>query len=295
MNASNNINGIGAVKRTDVYTLRSASLLAAQEALVRWLVTELNDFDNLYYEICNEPYFGGVTMEWQNRIAATIVKTEKSFKHRHLIAQNVANKSQRIVKPNPHVSVFNFHYAEPLAAGENYRLNKALGDDETGFKGDPPGPYRMEAWEFMLAGGAVISNLDYSFTCGKEDGTANPKAPGSRGPQIRKQLEVLKDFMNRLNFIRMKPDAHSIKRIVGAKATARALVEPGRTYAIYIRGEGPVTLTLAMTPGRYGVQWIDPQTGNDTAATKIQAGTSNTSLESPAFKEDIALLVRRLR
>ena len=36
-----------------------------QEAFVRKVVTELNGFDNLYYEICNEPYFGGVTLEWQ--------------------------------------------------------------------------------------------------------------------------------------------------------------------------------------------------------------------------------------
>ena len=33
------------------------------------LVTELNEFDNLYFEVCNEPYFGGVTDDWQRRIA----------------------------------------------------------------------------------------------------------------------------------------------------------------------------------------------------------------------------------
>ena len=34
---------------------------------MRKVVDELKDFDNLYYEIANEPYFGGVTMEWQRR------------------------------------------------------------------------------------------------------------------------------------------------------------------------------------------------------------------------------------
>ena len=44
-------------------------MVAVHESLVRKLVTELHRFDNLYYEICNEPYFGGVTLDWQRRIA----------------------------------------------------------------------------------------------------------------------------------------------------------------------------------------------------------------------------------
>src|SRR5262249_11930539 len=56
MNAINNVNGIGALARTNVYTLdKNGGLLAVQDKLVRKLVTELKAFDNLYYEICNEP------------------------------------------------------------------------------------------------------------------------------------------------------------------------------------------------------------------------------------------------
>ena len=55
-----------------------ALLQAAQEALTRKLVTELNAFDNLFFEICNEPYFGGVTMAWQHRIADVIAETERA-------------------------------------------------------------------------------------------------------------------------------------------------------------------------------------------------------------------------
>ena len=35
-------------------------MVARHEAFVRKVVGELKEFDNLYYEICNEPYFGGV-------------------------------------------------------------------------------------------------------------------------------------------------------------------------------------------------------------------------------------------
>src|SRR6266496_3101143 len=79
-NAINNVNGIGNVARTNIYTLnRNGGLLAVQDAMVRRIVTELIGFDNVYYEICNEPYFGGVTMEWQHHIAEVIVETEKGL------------------------------------------------------------------------------------------------------------------------------------------------------------------------------------------------------------------------
>ncbi len=63
-------------------------------------------------------------------------------------------------------------YLDALAQdGLNYSLNKVIGDHETGFKGTNDLPYRVEAWEFMLAGGGLYNHLDYSFTVGDEDGT----------------------------------------------------------------------------------------------------------------------------
>ncbi len=55
---------------------------------------ELRGFDNLYYEVCNEPYFGGVTMAWQHRIVDTIVRAERDFPARHLISMNIALSSR---------------------------------------------------------------------------------------------------------------------------------------------------------------------------------------------------------
>src|SRR5262249_8314811 len=52
MKASNNINGIGKVGKHQVYTTdKESALLAVQEAMTRKIVTELNGFDNLYYEV----------------------------------------------------------------------------------------------------------------------------------------------------------------------------------------------------------------------------------------------------
>jgi hypothetical protein len=74
-------------------------------------VEELRSFDNLYFEICNEPYFGGVTETWQRRILDAIVEAESTLpqSERHLISVNVANGRKKVEAPHPAVSIFNFH------------------------------------------------------------------------------------------------------------------------------------------------------------------------------------------
>ena len=137
MNSKNNINGVGDIGRNEVYTLdKNGGLLAVQEKMVKKIVNELKGFDNIIYEICNEPYFGGVTLDWQQHIASVISGAESNFLAKHLISQNIANGHSKIENPFSEVSVFNFHYAmPPVAVALNYGLNKVIGDNETGFRG----------------------------------------------------------------------------------------------------------------------------------------------------------------
>lgn len=290
MNSANNVNGIGSVNRTNVYTLdKHGGLLGVQEALVRKLVTELKDCDNLMWEICNEPYFGGVTMEWQHRIADVIVDAEKNFKRKHLITQNIANGKKKIENPHPAISVFNFHYASPPdAVAMNYGLNKVIGDNETGFKGTGDAHYRMEAWEFILAGGALYNNLDYSFAVGHEDGTYQypPKQPGGGNPVFRQQMKTLKDFIHSFDFVRMKPDKSFIKSGIPEKARVQALAESGKQYAAYLKGDGIGAITLNLPKGRYRTEWIDVLSGESIAPAAINhTGGPMTVVAPPGTKE----------
>jgi hypothetical protein len=315
MNAKNNVNGIGNLKRDEVYTLKDEMLQAAQEAMVRKAVAELRGFDNVYFEICNEPYFGGVTIPWQRRIADVIVEAERDLPAKHLIAQNIANATRgdvaggkmpvKIDDPYPPVSVFNFHYAyPPEAVTLNYALGKALGDDETGFRGRDDVHYRTEAWDFLIAGGAVYDNLDYSFTVEHEDGSFHPlpeKQPGGGGRNLRHQLSALMDFMNSLKFVEMKPATAVVRGGVPAGASARCLAEAGEAYAVYVHG-GPgqagqgITLALELPAGPYRVEWVNPRTGNvDRAEDLNHAANGEVRLASPPYTEDVALkIVRRV-
>jgi hypothetical protein len=305
MKPANNRQGIGPSSRLAVYTGKDPELLAVQEALVRKIAAELRDCDNVYYEVCNEPYFGGVTPEWTDRIVAALVDAESSAPARHLIAQNIANGSAEVKNPNRNVSIFNFHYATPpQTVALNSGLGKALADDETGFRGQADLPYRAEAWDFLLAGGAVYDNLDYSFTVTHPDGTAKvTTSPGGGGPALRRQLRVLKDFMDGLDFVHMKPDNSAIQggRVTAAlggnppeaHVTARALVEPGKAYAAYVRGGSRAELTLDLPAGSYRAEWIDTKTGEAAKDEPFEHGGGRRVLASPEYADDIALRVKR--
>ncbi len=301
LNARNNINGVGNVERTNVYTLdRNGGTLSVQEAMVRKLVTELNGFDNLYYELCNEPYFGGVTLEWQNRIADVVVETEQGLPKKHLLSWNVANGSKQVVKPHPAISIFNFHYASPpTAVALNYGLNKVIGLNETGFKGVENTPYRREAWEFILAGGALYNNLDFSFSAGHERGNFifPTNQPGGGSVDFRRQLLVLRDFINSFDFVQMKPDTSFIKSGLPEKTHAYALSEPGRRYAMcFFSATNPVPKNLALTlnlpKGSYHAEWIDLLSGHTVKVERTQS-TGEVTIVSPDWRGEIALRIRR--
>ena len=236
---NNNINEVKVINdHKEILSLRHPEILKLQERMVEKILTELNAFDNLYYEICNEPYFGDVAAleAWQNYMTNVVAEIEKKLPVQHLISQNVANGYRKIENPHPAVSIFNFHYAKPPNAVElNYDLNKPIGDNETGFDGIEDVHYRTEAWNFMTAGGALYNNLDYSFTVGHEDGSflIVPGQPGGGGVQLRNQLKLLKEVFTEMDFIRMKPANHLVDRPHDF-SSIRILADEGKQYLLYI-------------------------------------------------------------
>ena len=298
MNAANNVNGIGKIARDAAYSReKNGELQAAQEVLVKKIVAELNAFDNLYYEVCNEPYFGGVQDDWQRRIVDVIVEAEKPLPNKHLISQNVANGSKKIGNPHSAVSIFNFHYTSPpTAVKENFALNKVIGENETGFKGTGDTHYRMEAWEFLLAGGGLYNNLDYSFAAGIEDGTFKypDNTPGGGNLGFRKQIAVLKEFLDGFDFTRMHADEALVKGGLPAKGRARVLSESGKQYAVYFFGGPIVKPSLALLAGSYQTKWVSPITGKVLKTETITAKEISVELASPEFDPDIALRITRI-
>jgi hypothetical protein len=272
-------------------------------------VHELRDFDNLYYEVCNEPYFGGVTQAWQNRITDVIVDAQRNHPRKHLISHNVANGAAKVSNPHPAVSLFNFHYASPPdAVALNAHLNKPIGDNETGFRGTHDFPYRKEAWDFILAGGALFNQLDYSFTVGHERGTFEfpPTQPGGGGLAFRRQMRTLKEFMHSFDFLRMKPSTSVVRGGLPDGFGSRVLAEAGHAYAIYVspavqpknyapdpkRAARSFALELDLPKGTYAAEWLHPESGKIKRREVIRSA-GRVVIHSPEFQEDLALRIQR--
>jgi hypothetical protein len=268
-------------------------MMYIQEQMVRKIVRELRGFDNVYFELCNEPYHDNgpkLGAPWNDRIVRAIRSETRS----HLIALNVANGSVRVEQMHPGVSIFNFHYCEPPdAVAMNAHHRKVIAYDESGFKGTTADIYRKFAYDFILAGGAVFSGLDWTFTVDSEEGrsTAAPVRLGHKDPALRPQLGALKRFIERFDFIRMRPDNSVIRGGVPAGATARAFVDPGKAYAFYVNGGTAAELQLTLPPGTYTVEWIDTRTGSAAKRQKLQHKGGAATVGSPPYFGDIALRI----
>jgi hypothetical protein len=310
----NNINGIGNISdHKEVLSLKHPEIIEVQEKMVRKIINELKDFDNLYYEICNEPYFGDTTAleSWEKYMTDVVIDAEKEFRYRHLISQNIANGYRIINNPHPGVSIFNFHYAKPpCTVTMNYHLNKVIGDNETGFDGVEDIPYRTEAWDFMLAGGGLFNHLDYSFTADHEDGSFifPVSQPGGGGKALRKQFKVLADFMNDLDFISMTPDSSVVIMIQPKSISVRSLIKKDELYAFYLHhtdngnlssSEQPADtdsiLIIDIPKGSHKITWINPNTATESDSMINNHPGGNVTLRLPHFPEDMALKVMMQR
>jgi hypothetical protein len=316
-NPANNVNGASAIDWKELHTLRNGNLLAWQERYVRKLVHEANDFDNVIFEIQNEPWSDRgklasvvnpylqapardlypnsidvadeLSRAWQARVAEWIASEDAP--NRHLIAQNYANFVFPVRELTAGVSIVNFHYAYPAAVEANYGLGKAIGYDETGFIGRDDLTYCRQAWNFMLAGGSTFDDLDYSFSVGHEDGSdAGPNGPGGGSAALRSELGILRRFLSALPLADLAPDRHTVKHAAGVYA--RVLAAASGVYAMYLDGDGPTAMTLDLPAGDYTGEWTDIMTGNNQPVALRQGGGEKI-IETPQFRGGIALRLTR--
>ena len=321
-NPANNVNAIGAIEWKKVRTLENGGILAYQEKFARKLVREANEFDNVTFEIQNEPWSDrpvladvinpylfppardnfpnsvdlpdGLSMAWQARVVEWITQEESALPNHHLIAQNYSNFRLPVKNLLPGVDIVNFHYSYPEAVLLNYGLNKAISYDETGFLGRDDDAYRRQAWNFMLSGGSVFDGLDYSFTTGHEDGSfLEPNGPGGGSPALRRQLRVLRDFLQSFSLVDLRPDTRTVKQAPGVMG--RVLSKPGKEYAVYLDGNGPTNLILELPPGEYSSEWLNAKTGSIEQMEGFIHKGGDRVLISPAFQNGIALRLVRTR
>ena len=170
-----------------------------------------------------------------------------------------------------------------------------IGYDETGFDGAGDLPYRRQGWNFLLSGGGLYNNLDWSFSVTHPNGeeTRWDKRLGGGSPALRRQLGILRAFMDSFEVTKLRPDKSVVRG--GAPANYSVLAEPGAQYAIYIDGGTRADLKVDLPAGDYSAEWIDTKTGVKAKAEDVAGGSVRT-LRSPPYSEDVALrIVRKMR
>jgi len=316
----NNVNGIKLDDRRKCNTLANGNIFSYQEEMVRKIVSELNGFDNLYYEIQNEPWSdlpgtrgfilehladddlpsswqneialaNQASLEWQKAISAIIRDEENDLPREHLIAQNYCNYGYPVMVDDKNISVLNFHYALPRCVDLNLGWNLPVAFDESGFAGPGPGVYRRQAWRFLLSGGAVFNGLDYSFYPGFEDGTGEIRGPGGGGKELRLQLAVLRKFLEGFDLPRLSPDHESIVLHPGLQYYL--LSTPGEQYACYLEGEPEGDLTLQLPAGDYLARWHNPLNGRIIKQLEVTHSGGLLELQVPESAGEMALDIHR--
>ena len=314
----NNVNDTDRIERVFVHTKQNGNLLKYQEAMVRKITIELNKYDNVIYEIQNEPWSdqegqldlfnktvmpkegqkwysksnqaSELSLEWQSAMSLIVNEEESKRAKKHLIAQNYCNYRQAIPAVDPNIDIMNFHYAWPEAVDLNYGFDLPISFDESGFSPKVEAIYRKQAWRFILAGGAVFNNLDYSFVVGHEDGSFKENSsPGLGTNSLRKQFSFLKHFMSGLDFVHMKPAKHLIKHAPGF--VYQGLSEEGKTYAYYFEGSGNCNVQLSVKSGSYKIDWISPETGQLIKTGNNKSKNGVLIIEGPEVIEDVVLKV----
>ncbi|MCU0227831.1 MAG: hypothetical protein MUF01_09360 [Bryobacterales bacterium] len=303
---SNNINGTELGDYRLAHTLRNGNLLGHQERLVRKLVRELNEFDNLFFEVQNEPwadqevfvntrnpYLRGeartrypnsidlpseASLDWHEQVMRWVADEESKLPKKHLQAFNYCNFYHPVHRIPELASIVNFHYAYPEAVHLNRGLGKLIGYDESGFQEGGEAVYRKDAWRFLLAGGGLFNSLDYSFSVGKEDGTdLEPNGPGGGSPRLRRHLRILREFLEGFDLAGMHPDDDVVQHAPGS--FVQALSKPGMAYAMHVDATPQARrLELLLPAGRYRAEWVNPESGVVLHAESLQAGANQAVL-----------------
>ena len=314
----NNVNNVGRYEGKDFWLFstadaRNADVMERQKAYIAKITTELNGYDNVIFDICDEPELwqpaGTQVVPWIVAMKDAFLGAESKLPKKHLLGQTVRGGQSPTLSSeswNEWLPTEYITYAEEALAGD-YVWNKPIVVVETAWYGavDLGNGYkdvndvRLETWEFMVGGGAGHINLNGEYYRGQEDGGADTHTG------IVPQKKVLRDFLNSFDFVRMS----RLTDFTAPSGTiASAMGENGKQYALYIfhgkltngcfwvgtPGNYQDQIALNTVPaGTYRLEWIDPATGAvKHTETRTHVGAKFV-LKTPAYSMDLALRLRR--
>ncbi len=319
----NNIQGVGKCVYQDAQTLKHPDVVKREDDYVRKITQEVNSFDNVILEMCDEaPDIGNPPTPlaeagpWVAHLTEVVSDTELNLPKKHLVAAQVEGPvgGALDLSGNANVSIIvtqgvwqaALQMGGMKALDREYGHNKPVEFNETeyypsGYQGDRIGDSRVEAWEFIVGGGASFNQLNGLYT------VEDPAGKTPDNAQLLSALRSLKSFINSFDFLKMSPGQSFVVSGVPTGVYCRGISETGKQYALYHhhserRTESSYTVTpgsyvesldLNFPGGVYRVDWVDPASGSVLSTETFTHQGGNRTVTTPTHILDIALRMKR--
>jgi len=318
LNSINNIQGIGDCNPVTFHTLENEPLVREQLKYVEKLIVETNEFNNVIYEICDEPTIALTPSRkaylWVEKQIETAIATESRLPKKHLLAQQLEigvdfSSDDRVpVIVTQYISLSWRQVGGVPALNSCYVFNRPIELNETAFLGswikeesdDLLAISRLEAWEFMVGGGAGFNQLNGYFQ------PATPSGENETNLKVLAGLRNLRTFLESFDFVKMTRDLGTLRKS-SIGASVNMISEKGRQYAMYIHHSFPVfngssyytpnygqyepVLTLRLEKGDYTVTFIEPATLKTLKEINVKSDGRNTLLTCSRYTLDLAVKI----
>ena len=317
-----NVQGIGAASNVAFQTLADDDLVRGQLKFIKKIMTQTNRFDNVIYEFVDEPTLDGTknqdAYQWINALIDHAVSVEDNLPNKHLLAQQVmlgldfSDDERLAVNVSQYVAVMGKQIGGLPALNNCYGSNKPIEMNETVSALSIPAYYeqdviaasRLEAWEFMVGGGAGFNQLNGCFTA------VNPGGDDPVNRVLLSGLMNLKKFIESMGFVKMTRDTSTIKGM-SVGGSANGISEAGVQYAFYIhhcflnfnkwrathyvpiRGEYKNVLTINIKPGNYLLRFINPEDLTILSSQRLTSDGNDMDIRCPEYTLDLAFQILR--
>jgi len=258
-----------------------------QRQLVRTFIDELNDVDNMMWEIINEPGGTAAAVAWHKDMVEYAKSYEATKPKQHLVGMTggwglgtemltgVADWISPDWDAYSTTGPGDYHQGGPAAYSDKVVINDT--DHLWGYSDlVDVEDHRKWVWKTLCRGNHPIYMDPYDANQPDHDnhGEVNP---GFDPP--RKAMGYALVYAHKVDLAAALPDET-------VASTGYCLAEPGMTYLVYQPGSGAFTVDLQ--PGEYDYEWFDPTTGTVAGTGSLRAPGGDRSF-TPPFGGDAVL------
>ena len=279
---NNNINGVNGDPNNDgngveMELSTSGMVFERQKAYVRKVIDTVNNYDNVLYEIANEPATNSGA--WQNALIDYIHSYEKTMPKQHPVGYLFNGNGDYF---SPVTSGGAYVFDPPVNNGKNVVISDT---DHLSprFYATPGGEtlVRTFSWESFTRGNN-LNGLMADLSSGTLSGGGY--APQSQWAALGQAIGRVGQVVERLNMASMVPRPEL--------CSSKYCIASDTEFVSYLPSGGKTTVTLSGITGAIVVEWYNPRSGSFMKGNDI-AGGGTVNLQSPDTSGDWVLYLHK--